>query len=223
MSIAVPYKNEFYEKYQSDQYSQNGEDGVIAEILRRLNITSGYVCEFGAWDGIHLSNTFQLIKEGFNAVLIEGVTERYWDLLATQKKYPTIKHAINAFVDHDPHSENSLDNLLKTTDIPLDFDLLSIDIDSYDYQVWKSLETYRPKIVVIEIQSDCWCAQDVNHIYTKGKCTGSSFAATLELGKQKGYTFAVHTGNMIFVRDDLFEQLGIHYEHPLENFRRNWV
>lgn len=39
---------------------------------------------------------------------------------------------------------------LKQTDIPNDFELLSIDIDSYDYQVWKSLKVYKPKIVIIE-------------------------------------------------------------------------
>ena len=78
------YSNNFYEQYNYNIYSQNGEDGVIEELLNRLNITNGWVCEFGAWDGIHLSNTFNLIKnKSFNAVLIEGDKNKYIDLLKT--------------------------------------------------------------------------------------------------------------------------------------------
>ena len=43
------YKNVFYNTYKKNVYSQNGEDGIIEEILKRFNITSGWVCEFGAW------------------------------------------------------------------------------------------------------------------------------------------------------------------------------
>lgn len=212
----------FYQKYNKNVYSQNGEDGVIEELLKRLNITSGYVCEFNAFNGIHLSNTFNLVKKGFNAVLIESNTIHYTELLKTQKDYPTIRYAINKYVDHNPESENSLDNILYQTDIPIDFDLLSIDIDSYDYQVWKSLETYRPKIVVIEINSSCKIAKDIDYIHTPGKCDGSSFVATLKLGTEKGYTFAVHTGNVIFIRNDLFEKVNIIYNDPFDVYRKKW-
>jgi hypothetical protein len=49
--------------------------------------------------------------------------------------------------------EGILDTILDQTDIPIDFDILSIDIDSYDFQVWKSVQTYSPKFVIIEINS----------------------------------------------------------------------
>ena len=56
------YSNNFYNEFKKDNHSQNGEDGIIEELLNRLQIKSGWVCEFGAWDGIHLSNTFNLVK-----------------------------------------------------------------------------------------------------------------------------------------------------------------
>jgi len=52
------YSNKFYNVYQKNIHSQNGEDGIVEELLKRLNIESGYVCEFGAWDGIHFIKYF---------------------------------------------------------------------------------------------------------------------------------------------------------------------
>ena len=44
-------------------YSQSGEDGILEEIINRLGNKSDKVCcEFGASYGIHLSNTYNLIK-----------------------------------------------------------------------------------------------------------------------------------------------------------------
>ena len=214
------YKNELYKKYAKNVYSQNGEDGIVEELLKRLNIENGWVCEFGAWDGKHLSNTFNLIEnKNFNAVLIEGNKGKYKDLLKTVKEFPKIV-PIQAMVDHND-SSNSLDNLLKKTDIPNDFEILSIDIDSYDYQVWKSLKVYKPKIVIIEINSSVK-VDDSEWIHTPGKYGGTGFKPTLELGIEKGYKFILHTGNMFFIRSDLFDKLNITYDNPLENFRTDW-
>ena len=54
-----------FQKYKKNFYSQNGEDGIVLEILKRLklNLRNKWCCEFGAWDGIHGSNTFNLIKK----------------------------------------------------------------------------------------------------------------------------------------------------------------
>ena len=214
------YKNKFYEKYAKNVYSQHGEDGIVEELLKRLNIENGWVCEFGAWDGIHLSNTFNLIEnKNFNAVFIEGDKNKYKDLLKTVKKFPKIV-PIQAIVDYNNNSSNSLDNLLKQTDIPNDFELLSIDIDSYDYQ-WKSLKLYKPKIVIIEINSSVKVNRS-EWIHTPGKYQGTGFKPTLDLGIEKGYKFILHTGNMFFIRSDLFDKLNITYDNPLENFRTKW-
>ena len=177
------------------------------------------MCEFGAWDGIHLSNTFNLVEKGFNAVFIEGDVNKYNDLLNTVKKYKNII-PLNAFVDYND-SENSLDNLLSKTNIPIDFDILSIDIDSYDYQVWKSLKKYNPKIVIIEINSSIH-TDDNLYINDSSKYNGTGFKPTFDLGIEKGYTFILHTGNMFFIKNDLFDKLNIHYDSPLENFNTHW-
>jgi len=213
------YTNKFYKQYKKNVHSQNGEDGIIEELFKRLNITDGYVCEFGACDGIINSNTFNLVKKGFKAVYIEADKNLYNKLVKTAGWLPKIM-AINARVDHN-NTHQSLDNILKTTPIPKDFDLLSIDIDSYDYQVWESLKDYKPKIVIIEIDSRIKVDNEL-HIHNPPEYHYTGFKPMLKLGKEKGYKFLLHTGNMFFVRNDLAEKIDITYDNPLENFNSCW-
>ena len=221
----IEYKNHFYEEYgyggkrRQTETSQNGEDGVVKEILNRLDVQTGWVCEFGANTGTWNSNTFELVKRGFKAIYIEGEEGPYEGLLETVKDHPNIT-PIKAFVDYND-TENSLDNLLKKTDIPVDFDLLSIDTDGYDYQIWKQVKHYKPKVVIVEINSSV-SPHDEKHIHEPGAYRFTGFLPMYNLGKEKGYTFALHTGNMFFVRNDLFDKLGIKYDDPVENFRRSW-
>jgi len=204
--------------YRKNVHSQNGEDGIIAEILRRLDITHGWVCEYGAWDGKHLSNTFALVERGWNAVMIEGDPVKVNDLYKTVAEYPNIV-PINSFVEIT--GPNSIDNLLGKTSIPVDFDILSSDIDSYDYEVWREMNDYNPKIVIIEVNS-CAHPRDVKFIHTNTNA-GAGFRPMLELAESKGYTFLCHTGNMIFIRNDLFDRLGIIKPEPYSNFITAWI
>ena len=197
-----------FNKYQSDVYSQNGEDGVIGEILQRLekNVVKDWCVEFGAWDGVHLSNTFSLVKnQDFNAVYIESDSMRFKDLLGTAALYPRIV-PICKQISREFGVEDSLDSILGTTEIPSDFALLSIDVDSYDLDIWESLTNYQPLIVIIEINSSVLPGIIWRHSNTT---PGNTFTATLNVAKEKGYTLVCHTGNLIFVRNDHVMELDI--------------
>jgi len=204
--------------YRRNHYSQNGEDGIFAELLRRLPHTEKWVCEFGAWDGKQCSNTFSLVEKGFNAVYIEARDDYFQELLKTCDSHPNI-HPVHAMVNYE--GDDTLDDILARTPIPISFDILSIDIDSYDYQVWRSVVTYTPTFVIIEINSSI-SAIDDTHIHGPGK-EGTGFAPMIALGKSKGYTLICHTGNLIFVRNDLaslYEDLLI---EPTECHRTTWI
>ena len=173
-----------FNSFKKNIYSQNGEDGILQELLKKLNLEkNGWCCEFGAWDGKVGSNTFNLVKNfNFKAIYIESDKKKFKDLKKTEREYPGI-FAVNKTIDRNKESINSLEKVLEKTKIPLDFEILSIDIDSYDLDVWETLEKYRPKIIVIEINSSINPGLYQRH----GSCiNGNRFAATLEVGKKRG-------------------------------------
>ncbi len=129
-------------------FSKQGEDGLLAFVLSKIPDKTGWCVEFGAWDGKSESNTYYFISHlGYHGVMIEADPLKYNLLRENMKGYDTF--CVNAFVR--PEGENRLDKILGLTPIPKQFDLLSIDVDGDDYHIWKSLDNYQPKVVIIEI------------------------------------------------------------------------
>jgi hypothetical protein len=223
--LKASYTHLPFNKFQSDFYSQNGEDGVISEILDRLDLLGpdNWCVEFGAWDGKHLSNTFSLVeRNSYRAVYIEGHEKRYSDLLDTVKLYPQIVPVL-AYVGRVADDNLCLDRLLARTEIPNSFALLSIDVDSYDLDIFESLQYYQPKVVVIEINSSV--PPGIIWRHGNGR-QGNTFTATCNVAEHKGYTLVCHTGNLIFVRSDLIVKLKMDdrfIRYPELLFLYNWI
>ena len=205
-----------FAKYKHNVYSQNGEDGIIQELLLRLKDKVNpdpWCVEFGAWDGIHCSNTFNLVKSGWNAFYIEGNKERFKNL---EKNCSEFKKLICEckYVEKDFTSINSLDNILKGKGIPKDFDILSIDIDSFDLEVWESLTNFCPKIVIIEINGRYLPGTIKWHTGRPGnKFGGNSFSATLMVAEDKGYQLICQSGNMIFIKKEYLKYINLNTKY----------
>ena len=109
-------------------------------------------------------------------------------------------------------SENSLDNLLKTTKLPNDFDLLSIDVDGNDYHIWNSLKDFFPKIVVIEINP---VLKLFNYVQPIDGVGGASLTNLTNIGKNKGYELISATElNAFFVKREYFDKFNIKDNSP---------
>lgn len=210
-----------FDKYRKNIQSQNGEDGVTLEILRRLKINDGWFCEFGAWDGKFLSNTYFLISKGWKGVFIEGDKTKYSKLVRNVRNFKDKIYPVCAYIT--TKGKNSLDNILAKTALPHDFEILSIDIDGDDYFVWESLNNYKPKIVIIEVNSEY--LPNIKTTSTKNN-EGSSFLSTVILGKKKGYFPVYHTGNIFFVRKDYIKDLCLtekELKDPTALFDYSWL
>ena len=236
-----------------NMYSQNGEDGVLLRLSNELDIafSSSWCVDVGAYDGISYSNVRQFINQGSNAVMIEpsivgGICEpKFEQLKHLPETFPNViafnyavipssyseedkNQSINAIQNNDSNCGKKreeklegmeIDEILDKTEIPEDYDVLNIDTDTCDHEIWQDHEKYKPKIVVIEIESS------IPPDSTEQGENISSFSHSLKIAKEKGYSLVCHTGNMIYVRNDLVDRLSIPKEliNSVELFNRSWL
>ena len=190
-------------------YAQNDEDGIIAEILRRLGpgIPQTFI-EFGVESGIEC-NTLALLMAGWKGLWLEG-SEKYVAQIG-QHLSPFIREgklkAAQAFVTRD-----NVNELFSTCGMTGEIGLLSIDVDGNDIWIWKAVSVVNPAIVVIEYNST-WAppltiAQvDDPNVYWQGtNYFGASLGALEKIGRDKGYNLVgcnFSGANAFFVRADL--------------------
>jgi hypothetical protein len=179
-------------------YSESGEDGILEKLFETLGAEPGFFVEFGAWDGLRLSNTRLLAERGWAGILIEGDPDKYRQLQNNvQSKRVT---SVNAHVS--PQGENTLDAILEKCSCPHVFDLLSIDVDSDDLAIWMSLKRHRPTCVVIEFNATI--PFDVDFINPPGRAWGNSARTIERIARAKGYRLvAITKMNLVFVDSDV--------------------
>lgn len=200
-------------EYRHNVYSQAGEDGIIGKILESLPQNDRWCVEFGALDGIHLSNTRYLIEsKGYSAILIEADKKKFRELQKNYSQHDNI-FTINKLVGFG--EEDNLDQILSATPIPNGFDFLSIDIDGNDFHVWKSISKYKPKLVVIEfnptIPTNIKFIQPADSSLNQG----ASLLSLVELGKEKGYELvSVLQCNAFFVNREYYPLFHINSNAP---------
>ena len=209
-----------YHKYCRNIYSQNGEDGILEQILKELEIENGSFCEFGASDGIASSNTYNLIKSyQFSGMAIESDELCYQQCVENYKSFPNVQ-VFQGRVLYDDKNQD-LNAWLNRGNLQHDFDLLSIDIDCDDYYVWENLTEFEPKIVIVETnsyrdpiydelprkRSNEYNLDLLNQWDQSRVACGCSFISAVKLGLKKGYIPIAYTGNLTFVRKDLIHKL----------------
>ena len=209
--------------YGANVYTQYGEDGILERILELVDDGNRWCVEFGAWDGLHLSNCANLIRNhGYAGVLIEPDEARFAQLEANYRDFPHTS-TLRAFVGFGPR--DNLDTLLVDVDMPGDPDVLSIDIDGNDYHVWAAIQRLRPKVVCIEFNPTV--PNEVEFVQPADASVhqGSGVRSLVKLGTQKGYELVHCTeANAFFVDERFFPRLGI-ADNSLEALRddRPWV
>lgn len=222
-------KNQFLLNYRKDISSQFGEDGIIEKIFEIIpgSEQNKWCVEFGAWDGKRYSNTYNLIvNQNWHGVLIEGEKKRWQELVENYKDVDRVI-AFNCFISFE--GKNTLDNVLKETKIPKEFDFLSIDIDGLDYHIWNGLKEYKPKVVVIEYNSfipgNIEFVQEANFDVMHG----NSILSVTKMAKEKGYELiCINQENAFYIDKRYYKYFNIkdnsinalkHFNEPLQVYQ----
>jgi hypothetical protein len=207
--------------YERRVYSQNGEDGILEEILRRVGALRKYFVEFGVETGEQCNCARLVLEEGWNGLFIEGFPPYFEQLRERYRCRPGV-HCLQAYV-----GSANIEQLLRGQGVPIDLDVLSIDIDGNDYWVWAAIDRWRPRVVVIEYNASHppgkkWVMQEnPEHRWDGTTYYGASLTSLTALGRQKGYTLVATNSsgvNAFFVRDDLatadrFLDPAVHYHY----------
>jgi hypothetical protein len=213
--------------YEAGIYSQSGEEGIIARIFDWIGVKHRYFVEFGAKDGEVLSNTVTLRREeGWKGLLMEGDPD-YQDE-AVQTEFVTAENVNDLFSHYG---------------VPAEFDLLSIDVDGNDYWIWKAIDRFEPRVVVIEyniffgLDIAKTIAYRPDHLWDGTTYHGASLAAMRKLGAAKGYSLVYtesYAPNAFFIKDSelpagfvsrpIEELTGwVTYHEPEDSAHRDWV
>ena len=185
--------------------SQGGQDGIIKEIFKNIGTTNKYFVEFGHYSStVEGSNTGALRKEQWTGLMMDGGTEI--PELNLKKEFITSENIVELFDKYD---------------VPKEVDFVSIDIDSCDLWVLKSILTsnkYRPRVISCEYNSFFKLEESVTLMNnpslrwgadwrTADVVYGASLAALNKVANASGWTLVavIERLDAFFVRNDLLE------------------
>jgi hypothetical protein len=218
--IRYAEKLRFSDKYKDSKsliphehqvFSQNGEDGSIREIFRRIGEDSRFFIEIGVGNGLENNTTF-LLMQGWRGIWIEGSAKHCTSIRKTFKDEIASGQLI--LVESCVTAENV--NALIAPYIGCEIDMFSLDIDRNTYHVWSALDTIKPKVSVIEYNPTfpadiVWSVHYDANLWWKGTSYyGGSLAALNILGTNKGEKLVgcdLTGTNAYFVRADLCGEL----------------
>jgi hypothetical protein len=181
-------------RHESSVYSQNGEDGILVALFDTIGTTNRFLVEFGAGVGDEC-NSRLLVEQGWTGLRMDGVDQA--DGVDIRQEFITAENINELFAKYG---------------VPDEFDLLSIDIDSNDYWVLRSLdERYRPRVLVMEYNASLGpterktIAYDPTYVWDVSSYFGASLAALQSVAVDRGYSLVGCDSlgvNCFFVRTD---------------------
>lgn len=203
-------------RFEFQAFSQVGDDGIIEEIFKRIGVTNQYFIEFGVEDGTETNSTYLLYK-GWKGLWMDGSEANIKAIHQHCSKAIArgdLK-AIQAFI-----TAENIEFLFQQAGVPTEPDLLSIDIDRNDLYVWKAINQYKPRVVIVEYNAvfrpgcEFVVDYDAAAMWDGSSNTGASLDAFCKLGESKGYKLVgcCFAGvNAYFVRKDLISS---HFTGP---------
>jgi len=221
-------------------YSERGEDGIIEFIFSKIGTTNKFFVEFGVANGFQCNTRYLLEKKGWKGLMMDyssdekkgwkGLMRWAWLIYqqigwkeSIRKGGVLLKKTIaktkgskylQFYIKKEKVTAENVQNLFQKYNVPKNFDLLSIDIDSNDYWVWQAITDYYPRVVVIEYNASFNPTQskvvryNPDAIWDGTNYFGASLLALQNLGSTKGYTLVGCTNsgvNAFFCKTELIK------------------
>jgi len=136
-------------------FSQVGQDGILHEILNRISPhfpKQKTFVEFGAWDGVYLSNCRWLVEQGWNGVFIEGDATKYQRLESNYRELSDKIKCVNSYVgapNRGIGKENVASIIRKSGADLHNVCLVVIDVDGLDLEIFLDLG-FHPAVILME-------------------------------------------------------------------------
>ena len=192
-------------------FSQWGEDGILAHILRHVNVPRRVFVEFGVETYVEANTRWLVVNDGWSGLVLDGGEDNIAAIRRDPIYWQHNLKAVQAFITRE-----NINALIYDQGIAGEIGLLSVDIDGVDYWVWEAISAVQPAIVVAEYNSllgpDRAVTVPYDPEFQRAKAHhsqsyyGASLAALVALGKRKGMAFVGSNtagSNAFFVRRNL--------------------
>jgi len=208
--------------FAGKNYSNLGEQAVINDYLKKLDINKGYCVDIAASDGISISNTYTLYKSGWHGLAVEFDPKLFSSLSINYSKFADVRLAKCKVTPLNVVA------LLEANSAPDNFEFLNLDIDGYDFFVLeKILSRYRPKLICTEINEKIpppvkftvkW---DDNYVWASDHFYGQSISQLDMLLKAHNYNLVeLHYNNAFLIPSEICSQPSL---TPDEAFRQGYL
>lgn len=203
---------DFSEHKCADCLSQHSQDEYGRQIFNAIGETNRYYVEFGfnspSFEGGSGANTLALYNRGWKGLLMDGDFD-------------------NSTINLHKHYlfQSNIVSLFQKYDVPKDMDYLSVDMDSHDLFVLRSILAgdYKPRVINAEFNSNYWGSKaaltqydptlETNDVpagykFEFTQCAwGTSPGALDVVAKEFGYTLVGRLSHfdMIWIRNDLVQ------------------
>ena len=203
-----------YSLYSINRKAKKGGDSsyanerdILESLLKSLGMHSGFIVDIAASDGFSQSCTLGLFgSKKWSGLAVEMDPDKFSILAYIYSSFPNAKLARTRV------TPNNIVDLLKSFEVPKDFEVLNLDIDSYDLYVIKSMLIggFKPRVITMEINEKIPSGVyftvdfDENHYWQTDHFYGCSIDAASEVVKEFGYIlWKVEYNNAFFIKNEV--------------------
>ena len=220
------FRKNIYQNYGMRECPYYGEDGVIEKIFDEIGVSKSPMCiEFGELRVLGTTTRAYRIAHKAKAVYFSSTYDFrsfYLNVLDIFKIILLTKSlAFFKFFFNFPFQEfatcENIDSIFKNHSVDKnDLDILTVDIDSYDYYIIKKIlqHGYRPKLFIVEynpsfsLEKKCSFPLEIGTEFKNRRIYGASYSALNSLLDKDDYKLCFVSGfcNLFYIRQDFSDK-----------------